>query len=158
MATRIFTEVNKDSTLKNLPEILQDFEKKHWNTIIKFTENYFNINIPDVSTLRFTRSPRKRLRDFSQEYELILSTSKQIRKEFIQLLHEYLGKKVNASNLELEELFNPQKLYNYLRNHHWKEGIPHDFIDDWYKMEFSQYTLHESDQADFDNILKKLGI
>ena len=158
LATKIFTEVNKDSKLKHLPEILQEYEKKYWNAIIKFTENYFKITIPDVSTLTFTRSPRKKLQDYSQEYELIVSTNKQIGKEFIQLLHEYRGKKVNPSNLELEELFNPQKLYNYLRNHHWKEEIPHDFIDDWYTMNFSQYTLDESDQADFEAILKKLGI
>ena len=158
IATKIFTEVNKDSELKHLPEILQAYEKKYWHAIIKFTENYYNINIPDVSTLTSTGSRKEKLQDFSQEYELIVSTSKQIGKEFIQLLHEYRGKRVNPSNLELEELFNPQKLYNYLRNHHWKEGIPHEFIDGWYKMEFSQYTLNEMDQVDFENILKKLGV
>ncbi|MFX1574327.1 MAG: hypothetical protein ACFFB0_16425 [Promethearchaeota archaeon] len=158
MATKIFTEVNKDSTLQNLPKILDGYDKKYWNSIVKFTENYFKINVPDISYLNSVRSPKKQLQDFSDEYEFIVSTNKQIGKEFIQLLHEYRGKKVNSANLELEELFNPQKLYNYLRNHHWKEGIPHEFIDEWCKMEFSQYTLNEVDQHDFENILKKLGI
>ncbi|MFW9820931.1 MAG: hypothetical protein ACFFE5_15090, partial [Candidatus Thorarchaeota archaeon] len=81
-----------------------------------------------------------------------------IGKEFIQLLHEYRSKKVNPAHLELDELYNPQKLYNYLRNHHWKEGIPKDFIDEWYQMNISNYKLNEADQIDFEKIKRKLGL
>ena len=158
MATKIFTELNKDSSLKRLPEILHEYDKKYWNAILRFTENYFRINIPDISQLSSFQLSKKKLKAFSSEYELIVTTNKQIGKEFIQLLHEYRSKRVNPSNLELEELFNPQKLYNYLRNHHWSEGIPYEFIDDWSKMEFSQYNLNEADQTDFEQILKELGI
>jgi hypothetical protein len=65
-------------------------------------------------------------------------------------LHEYRGK---PANLELG--FNPQKLYNYLQNHYWKKGIPHEFIENWEKMEFSQVTLNEADQTNFETILEK---
>ena len=60
--------------------------------------------------------------------------------------------------MELDELYNPQKLYNYLRNHHWKDGIPEDFIQEWSQMEISNYQLSESDELDLKAILKKLGI
>ena len=78
--------------------------------------------------------------------------------KFIQLLHEYRSKKVNSSHLELEELFNPLKLYNYLRNHHWKDGIPSVFIKDWTEICLSQYKLDESDYSDFSFIFNKLTL
>ena len=81
-----------------------------------------------------------------------------IGKEFIQQLHEFRSKRVNPEHLELEELFNPLKLYNYLRNRHWKEGIPQRFIDKWLQMSISQYTLTDSDMDDLEMIFTKLGI
>jgi len=88
----------------------------------------------------------------------LVSTNKQIGKEFIQLLHDYRAKKVNSSHLGLGQLFNPLELYNYLRNHHWKEGIPASFVKEWSEMKLSQYELTEQDQLDFDNILKQLNL
>ena len=77
---------------------------------------------------------------------------------FIQLLHEFRSKKVNPSNLELEELFNPQKLYTYLRNHHWNEGIDKEFLEEWVQMNISKYTLAENDLNDFQVIFQKLDL
>ena len=156
LATRIFKELNQASNLESLSEILADYEKKHWNSILTFTANYYDINIPDISSIQF--KPRKKLKEYSKEYEILISTNKNIGKEFIQLLHEYRGKKVNPVHLELEELYNPLKLYNYLRNHHWKDGIPEDFIIEWTHMNISQYQLTEEDMIDFETILKKLKI
>ena len=157
-ATLIFSEINKDEALKNLPEILKNYESKYWNDIISFTENYYNIKIPHISPHTFDKKSRKELKDYSHEYELIISTNRVIAKEFIQLLHEYRSKRVNPSNLELEELFNPQKLYNYLRNHHWKEGIDKEFLEEWVTMDISKYTLAESDLNDFQVIFQKLDL
>lgn len=156
VATRIFKEINQNGNLENLPDILIEYDKKYWNSILDFTRRYYEINIPDISNIIF--KPRKALNDFSDEYDIIISTNKHIGKEFIQLLHEHRSKKVNPSHLELEELYNPQKLYNYLRNHHWKDIIPEDFISAWARMEISGYRLTEQDQADFNLILKKIGI
>jgi len=60
--------------------------------------------------------------------------------------------------LELQELYNPSRLYNYLRNHHWESRIPEDFIHDWSQMNISGYKLSESDQMDFEAIVRELGI
>jgi len=60
--------------------------------------------------------------------------------------------------LELEELFNPQKLYTYLRNHHWKDGIAEEFLQEWVQMRISKYTLSENDLNDFQVIFQKLKL
>jgi len=87
-----------------------------------------------------------------------VSKNKQIGKEFIQLLHDYSSKRVNPAHLESQVLFDPKKLYNYLRNHHWVEGIPEDFIHDWAQMNISNYKINEADQMDFEAIVRELGI
>lgn len=156
VATRIFKELNQSDTLENLPDILSEYDKNYWKSILDFTSRYYDINIPDISAIKF--KPRKNLKDFSNEYEVLISTNRALGKEFIQLLHEYRSKKVNPAHLELDELYNPQKLYNYLRNHHWENGIPKDFIDEWHQMNISNYKLNESDQLDFEIIEKKLGL
>ncbi|MFX1320807.1 MAG: hypothetical protein ACFFAQ_04095 [Promethearchaeota archaeon] len=161
-ATRIFTELNQDDKLTNLPEILADYDKRYWNKILMFTHKYYDIKIPDIKSLKFEQRSRPRtkgvLKDYSYEYEIIISQNKNIAKEFIQLLHEFRSKKVNPSNLELEELFNPQKLYNYLRNHHWKERIDKEFLEEWVTMDISKYTLAENDLNDFQVIFQKLDL
>ncbi|MHA2181510.1 MAG: NYN domain-containing protein, partial [Promethearchaeota archaeon] len=164
ISSRIFAEINQDSSLDNLPQLLQDFDKKYWNKILDFTRNYFEIEIPNNPALRLhdkssqVAIQKKELKDFSEEYTILVSTNKNIGKEFVQLLHDYRSKKVNSSHLELEQLFNPLELYNYLRNHHWKEEIPNHFVKEWSEMTLSQYKLTEQDQLDFERILKKLGI
>lgn len=155
-ATRIFKELNQSGTLETLPDILGEYDRKYWNSILEFTSRYYDINIPDISGIKF--KPQKRLKDFSDEYEVLISTNRALGKEFIQLLHDFRSKRVNPAHLELDELYNPQKLYSYLRNHHWKEGIPKDFVEEWYQMNISDYQLSESDQLDFEKIVKKLGL
>ena len=161
-ATRIFTELNQDDKLTNLPEILADYDKQYWNKILMFTHKYYDVKIPNIKSLKFEQRPKPRtqrlLKDYSYEYEIIISQNKNVAKEFIQLLHDFRSKKVNPSNLELEELFNPQKLYNYLRNHHWKEGIDKEFLEEWVQMNISKYTLAENDLNDFQVIFQKLDL
>ncbi|MFX0140756.1 MAG: hypothetical protein ACFFDN_44370, partial [Candidatus Hodarchaeota archaeon] len=156
LAKRIFKELNHKGNLEILPEILVDYEEKYWNSILTFTANYYDIKIPDICDIQF--KPLKKLKDYSKEYEILISTNKNAGKEFIQLLHDYRCKKVNSAHLELEELYNPQKLYNYLRNHHWKDGVPEDFIIEWIQMNISQYQLTREDMNDFETIFKKLNI
>jgi len=156
VASRIFKELNHSGNLESLPDILIEYEKKYWNSILDFTRRYYDINIPEITNIKF--KPRQVLKDFSDEYDIIITTNRQIGKEFVQLLHNFRSKRVNPAHLELEELYNPQKLYNYLRNHHWQNGIPEDFINEWNQMSISYYQLTESDQLDFERILKKLDI
>ena len=155
-ASRIFKELNQTGSLEHLPDILSEYEKKYWSSILEFTSHYYHVNIPDTHDMKF--KPQQISKDYSDEYELLISTNRQLGKEFIQLLHEYRSKKVNPAHLELEELYDPLKLYNYMRNHHWKDGIPEDFVQDWSRMNISNYQLSELDQFDFESIQKKLGI
>ncbi|KKK59762.1 hypothetical protein LCGC14_3031150, partial [marine sediment metagenome] len=143
-------------------EILKDYDSQYWQKILNFTGSFFEVNVPKVEELG--RKPQDKvdkkdiLQDFSDEYEVIVSTNKNIGKEFIQCLHEYRSKKVNSSHLKLEDLFDPLRLYNYLRNKHWKEGIPETFLKEWRSMNRSQYTLTESDYDDFKVISNSLQI
>jgi len=165
-STRIFTEINEKGNLDNLPEILRDYNPKYWNKILDFVRLYYKINVPSVDTEKFSQKNQKskkqsvntRSEDLSKEYEVIVSLNKNIGKEFVQLLHDYRSQNVNPSNLEIEQLYNPQKLYNYLRNHHWKERIPNDFLFNWVQMINTQYQLKDEDINDFETIFIKLNI
>ena len=166
LSSRIFSDLNENTSLDTLPQLLKEFDKKYWGKILDFTGNYFDIEIPNISHLHLPltqgaqkkKIPKEDLKDYSEEYTILVSSNKNIGKEFIQLLHDFRSKKVNSSHLVLEQLFNPLELYNYLRNHHWKEGIPASFVKEWSGMKLSQYELTEQDQLDFDIILKQLDL
>ena len=166
-ATKIYYALNEDAEL-NLPALFKQYNRKYWNKILRFVENYFKIQIPEhyfkeefnvkSSTPIDTRSVSDELADFSHEYEVIIKINNFIAQEFIQVLHSYRSKKVNASNLGLNELYNPQRLYNYLRNHHWKNGIPAEFIEEWVRMNHTNYALKDKDISDFEAIFKTFNI
>jgi len=167
-ATKIFTALNQEEDLSSLPNILQEYDQKYWSHILKMTGGYFDIKVPDIKHIlpkpsKLAQSSsvdniKNNIKDFSNEYEIILSSHKAIGKEFIQLIHNYREKRVNPAHLELEELFNPQKLYNYLRNHHWKEDIPPDFIRQWARMTISHYKLSDTEREIFESLLRTLRI
>ncbi len=161
-ASLLFSELNSSDSFDTLPKILEDYDPKYWQKILNFTGKFYEIKVPKVGELDY-KPPVKKvenegLADYSYEYEVIVSTNKNIGKEFIQCLHEYRSKKVNASHLGLEDMFNPLRLYNYLRNRHWKEEIPETFLKEWISMNRSQYTLTEVDCNDFEAIFHSLKI
>lgn len=162
ISTKIFTEINQDNDLSRLSDILVDYDHKFWNKILDHVRCYYKVNIPEVKEIapfKKTKAIRKKsLPDFSNEYELIVTLNKGIGKDFIQLLHDYRKQKVNSSNLDLKELYNPQLLYNYLRNHHWKANISEDFLDAWVQKKKSSGTLSEDTISDFEEIFKKINV
>ncbi|KKL94775.1 hypothetical protein LCGC14_1861280 [marine sediment metagenome] len=159
VATKIFTELNQEEK-PNIPAILNEYNKSYWQQIIDYTSSYYDINIPklehNMSTTK--RNSDIKLKDYSEEYEKCVSNHKEIGKEFILLLHEYRTHKVNPAHLGLEELFNPQKLYTYLRNHHWRSGIPSEFIQKWAQMSMSRYQLDENEKKEFEQILGLMNV
>jgi hypothetical protein len=160
IASKIFTEINNFNNPDKIPNLMREYDQIYWDKILLFTQQYFNVQIP-----KFKR-PKKELKeknmalmkDFSEEYEFILKTNRKIGQKFIQLLHDYRAEKVNPANLELDQLYYPNKLYNYLRNHHWKKGISQDFIAIWLQKVNENSSIDENDQSDFQLILDKLGI
>ena len=166
IANKIFTEFNQTGNLDKLPQLLRDYDWKFWEKILNFVKLYYKIELPDINNtdngvrkeLQEDNNDGKHLKDFSGEYEIIVSLNKNIAKEFVQLLHEYRSQKVNSANLDLEQLYNPQKLYEYLRNHHWKNEIPKEFLINWVHMENSHHELNDLDKNDFEKIFKKLNV
>jgi hypothetical protein len=159
VATRIFTEANQNGNLNNLPEMLEDYNEKYWGKILRFVEKYYKIDLPKIpKNLSGKRKNNSRLEDYSQEYDYIISLNKNIAKEFIHLLHDWRSNHVNPSNLEIEQLHSPIKLYEYLRNHHWREEMPSDFLIDWMAMKNTRYNLNEDDHNDFEKLFNFLKV
>ncbi|MFX1444774.1 MAG: hypothetical protein ACFFHV_15285, partial [Promethearchaeota archaeon] len=155
VATKIFMEINSNPNfIENLPEILKDYDSRFWVKILDFTKHYFKIEIPKINLenkkefikkSNFELKEMGKLNEILREYESIISLNKHIAKEFVQLLHEYRSNRVNPSNLDLEQLYNPQKLYQYLRTHHWSKEIPMEFLQNWIEMQNTGYKLSLSD-------------
>ncbi len=160
VATQIFTELNSSNDKKKLIEILSEFDKKYWDKIIQFTQKYYGVEMPDLPQIQLNVEliDQETLDAFSEEYQIIMKSNSKIAQEFIQTLHEYRCRKVNPANLELEQLFKPQALYNYLRNHHWEQGIPEDFVKEWVQMNYTKYPLTSSDKENFLTCLIALNI
>jgi hypothetical protein len=160
VATKIFSDLNASNNSDNLPTLLSDYDQQYWDKILTFTQLYFNIQIPKFTKPKIP-SKKKNLassKDFSKEYEFILKTNRKIGQKFIQMLHDYRADRVNPANLEIDQLYYPKKLYNYLRNHHWIKGIPQDFVANWVKKLNTNSHLNESDRLDFQIIFDKLRI
>jgi len=160
VATKIFSDLNANNNSDNLPTLLSDYEQKYWDKILTFTRLYFNIQIPKFTRPKISSKKKYSVpsKDFSEEYEFILKTNRKIGQKFIQLLHDYRADKVNSANLEIDQLYYPKKLYNYLRNRHWKKGIPQEFTTNWVQKLNTNSHLNESDYLDFQIIFDKLGI
>lgn len=160
LATNIYTELNDSGNVQRIANLLNEYEPHYWNKILDYTGLYYAIEIPEISSESSSTKIVKELSTspFSEEYDLIVSKNKMIGKEFIQLIHDYREKKVNAANLDTGQLFYPLNLYDYLRTHHWKDGIDKQFLNDWVKMNKTQYILKKDDLADFHTILFKLNL
>ena len=160
ISSKIFAELNQNSNPDNLPEILGEYDQKYWNKILRFTELYCQIKIPEFNRpvqLPKKKSSRKEI-DYSAEYEVIIKTDRKIGRSFIQKIHDYRFDKVNPANLEVLQLFYPKKLYNYLRNHHWKNGMPKDFAINWLKNVTKDFSDPEEVLMEFQVILNKLHL
>jgi len=171
ISTRIYKEFVESSDIKRVQVILEEYEsvfaRKFWSRILQFTQNFFKIIIPEELTKSLINSiprvkssisnnpPRDNEDDFSREYEAILSTGRSIAQAFITSLHDYRSEHVNPANLEIVQLYDPKELYNYLRNHHWKDGISADFIEQWVGL---KDVLNDEEVELFFELFSKLNI
>jgi hypothetical protein len=160
-ATHIHDKLNETFSGREIIPLLEKYDPSVWEKILQVTKNYYKIEIPELPKLPHSGPKKKRLKqlkDFSHEYQRILKGNRKIGREFVQVLHNYRESKVNPANLELEQLFYPEKLYTYLRNHHWEKEIPQDFVDEWVLMKNTGHALTENDLFDFQILFQELGI
>jgi len=163
LATKIFLQLNESRNSDKIPKILRDYDQIYWDKILNFTRLYYDIEIPTFDRPKQLPSEKKDPekkpeKDYSDEYEIIMKINRKIGKEFIQLLHNYRFAKVNPANLEVEQLYYPKKLYNYLRNHHWEKGIPQEFASKWVRALKNDFSLTEDDHMEFQMALNKLNL
>ncbi len=174
IATRIFIEITEKGHQADIKTLFSEYDKKYKIKILDFVKNYFQIEIPDniysfqnelPNSLKGSQNfnhiksngTNAPYQEFIEEYNSILE-KKNLANEFVQLLHDYRVKNVNDSNLNLEQLYDPTKLYEYLRQHHWKKEITEDFLKEWLQMKNTDYQLQEDDFNDFKELFKKLNI
>jgi hypothetical protein len=160
VAFQLYKGINRNSAHLDIPLLLKDYNEEEYPKIFEFTENFYEITIPEKITEqkpRFTPNTSNQAR-FVEEFKAISSVNQKYTEELIKMLHEYKQNKVNPSNLELAELHTPMLLYDYLRNHHWTEGIPMGFLERWSQMEHTRYDLSDEDIEDFSIILEKIGL
>ena len=163
LATKVFLQLNERNNADKIPKILSDYDQIYWDKILNFTRLYYDIEIPSFDRPRIhlrksVSSEKEREIDYSVEYEAIMKLNRKIGQKFVQLIHDYRFQKVNPSNLEVPQLFYPQKLYNYLRNHHWEKGIPQEFVSEWVRATISDLSLTEDDHMEFQMTLNKLDL
>ena len=161
LTTKIYLQFNESSNSDNLPELLTDYDQTNWDKILNFTRLYYDVEIPDFK--RPKQLPKKNAsskpeKDYSAEYEVIMKVIRKIGQKFIQLIHNYRFDRVNPANLEVPQLFYPQKLYNYLRNHHWEKGIPQEFVSEWVRTAIKDFSLTEENHVEFQMVLNKLDL
>lgn len=171
-ANKIFNELNSSGDENKIKLILREYPSKFWNKILQFTSNYYNVNVPKldvpdkiIEQHQKTNSVIKSLKhsytldeEYTREYDYIIASNRRISNEFIQLLFDYRTTHVNQSNLSMEQLINPSKLFVYLRTHHWNEGIPNDFVSDWIQMKKTGHSLTEDELNSFENVSERLKI
>ena len=159
-ATQIYSIANNDFSEKSIIPLLEKYNPSTWGEILLRVRRYYDIQLPDIpipSDLDPKPKKKKPVIDFSEEYQLIVKHNRKIGQEFIQALHNYREQKVNPAHLELDQLFYPEKLYSYLRNHHWEKGIPQDFIDEWVLMKNTRYNLTENEVLEFQILFQELN-
>ena len=165
-ASKLYSEIMQDSDINTLKDMLREYNPKFWNKILKYTGLYFKINVPELDysinpkeedLKNITRKPIPKS-SAAEEYHLVTNSNKAIAKEFIRQLHQYRADHVNSSNLELDQLWDPQLLYEYLREHHWNKGFPEDFTSRWVRMESTRHRLSNDDIEDFTALFHKLDI
>jgi hypothetical protein len=163
LATKIFIQLNERNNSDNLPKILSDYDQIYWDKILNFTRLYYDIEIPSFDRVKQLPNNKKNREknpeiDYSAEYEVIMKLNQKIGKTFIQLIHSYRFNKVNPANLDVEQLYYPKKLYNYLRNHHWEKGVPQEFVSELDRTLRSDLSLTEDDHMEFQMALNKLDL
>lgn len=174
-ATQIYTALMDDPEAFDINTILHKYNFRERKKIIELTENYYDIILPDNGvpsklknkTNEVKTTPPKITKsdsstnpalDFSKEFTIIRERNKHIFQVFINELDEYRQKKVNESNLELRDMFMPNKLYNYLRRHHWSDTIPEEFLLQWKAALTKNGGLSHEEKVDFEVILRGLNI
>jgi hypothetical protein len=164
VATKLYDEFITSGKPRMLARILEGIAPRYWDKIVSFTENYYHISFPALpkpktSGSSFPRSVTpESLQVGSDEFRLIVASDRLISQEFVRLIHEYRVKCVNPANLELNQLMNPERLYTYLRCHHWKEGIPSEFIQRWSAFVQTDVQMTDDLRTQFHHLVSHLPV
>jgi len=153
-ALRIFNDLNLNGHLNNLPEILKDYDKKFWPKILNFVELLHQIKIPNSILTQDKSQNNESVKQFSEEYELIMNLNGSLSKSFVQTLHQFAQDIKELNTIDSNFAFYPQELYSYLRTHYWKDKFPNSFVNSWLNLKKNFRKFNDKDWDDLNHITK----
>ncbi len=163
LAGKMFALLSEGKPMKMMMDLIarEYKEEQEQKKILEFMQNYYEVTLPDVNSLiksndLIEKGGEPQYWDppsftYQDEYNKIKELSGHLPRDFISCMRDYCEKKVNCSNLDLQELINPERMYFYLRKHHWNKGIPDEFLKEW-------LTSKQMDEAQKEILLNSLGI
>ncbi|MCK4237717.1 MAG: hypothetical protein KAX33_01250 [Candidatus Lokiarchaeota archaeon] len=156
LGNRIYLEFNKTGKIEDIIYLLSELKPQYHKKILEFVSNYYDIVIP-ISISKELNQPNKNTGSkIIEQYQKIQKINLKIFSIFKTLLQDY-KKNFDDSNLATKQLF-PKNFFVYLREHHWKNGIPRKFLNNWHSRYISQMNPNEEDYTEFKQILSILNV
>jgi len=156
LGNRIYLEFNKTGKIEDIIYLLSELKPQYHKKILEFVSNYYDIVIP-ISISKELNQPNKNTSSkIIKQYQKIQKINLKIFSIFKTLLQDY-KKNFDDSNLATKQLF-PKYFFVYLREHHWKNGIPRKFLNNWHSRYISQMNPNDENHTEFQQILSILDV
>jgi len=156
LGNKIYLELNKTGKIEDIMYLLSEFKPQYHKTILDFVSNYYKIVIPISIPKELNQSNKNSDSKIIEQYQKIQKINLKIFSIFKTLLQDY-KKNFDDSNLTTKQLF-PRNFFVYLREHHWKNGIPRKFLNNWHSRYISQMNPNDEDYTEFKQILSILDV
>jgi len=166
LAGQIYILLNEGKSIESIQKFLSKSheDENEQEKILRFMEHYYDVRIchllkkapslgddNSISTenIHDSKDPLQR---YKEEYQALKTLPGAVKRMFVSCMEEYCLEHVNTANLEDEVLINPENRYLYLRQHHWRHGLPEDFLRTWLKS-----VPWEAHMLELNNFLQLLG-
>ncbi len=156
LGNRIYLEFNKTGKIKDNIYLLSEFKPQYHKKILEFVSSYYDIVIPVYIPKELNQPNKNTGSKIIKQYQKIQKINLKIFSIFKTLLQDY-KKNFDDSNLTTKQLF-PKNFFVYLREHHWKNGIPRKFLNNWHSRLISQMNPNDEDHTEFKQILTILDV
>ncbi len=173
LAGQIFILLNEGKSIKSIQKFLSKSheDENEQEKILRFMEHFYDVRIchllkkasslnddDSISIEKISKSDpllqkKDPLQQYREEYRALKNLPATIKRMFVSCMEEYCLEHVNTANLEDKVLINPENRYLYLRQHHWKLGLPEDFLRTWLKS-----VPCEAHVLDLHSFLQSLGL
>ncbi|MHA1842967.1 MAG: hypothetical protein ACTSWE_01700, partial [Promethearchaeota archaeon] len=166
LAGQIYILLNEGKSIESIQKFLSKSheDENEQEKILRFMEHYYGVRIchllkkassldddNSISTENIYES-KDPLQHYREEYQALKKLPGAVKRMFVSCMEEYCLEHVNTANLEDKVLINPENRYLYLRQNHWKQGLPENFLRTWLKS-----VPWEAHVLDIHSFLQLLG-